>query len=299
LPNKFYVVNDAVTDRTYEYSEAGAEIEDYPLGTGNTAPRGAATTAAGTKVWVVDQNRNVYVYDRGGELQGLWSAASLSSAEGIATNGTDIWIVDGAADRVYRYSGAADRLSDSQNAASSFALNKSNKSPKDIVTDGTYLWVVDDSTTDKVFKYTLSGPLVGSWTITSGGGSPTGITIDPANLSDIWIVDSGTDRVYQFTAAAARTSGSQSSASSFTLAAGNTNPQGIADPPAVNSQGGSQAALDESFSSLNRRAGRNSATVAERVDRHSSQTDLWMALDFVFGGDEGFEPRRLRRSMRT
>jgi hypothetical protein len=37
--------------------------------------------------------------------------------------------------------------------------------------------------------------------------------------------------VYQFTAAASRTSGSQSPAVSFALAAGNTNPQGIADPP--------------------------------------------------------------------
>jgi hypothetical protein len=51
-------------------------------------------------------------------------------------------------------------------------------------------------------------------------------------VSDIWIVDAGTDRVYQYTAAAGRTSGSQAAAASFALAAGNTNPQGIADPPA-------------------------------------------------------------------
>jgi hypothetical protein len=100
------------------------------------------------------------------------------------------------------------------------------------VTNGVYLWVVNDSTTDKVFKYTTAGSLVGSWTIsTSGAGSPTGITIDPTNVSDIWIVDSGADRVYQYIAAASRTSGSQSAATSFALAAGNTNPQGIADPP--------------------------------------------------------------------
>jgi hypothetical protein len=53
----------------------------------------------------------------------------------------------------------------------------------------------------------------------------------PSNVSDIWIVDSGTDRVYQHTAAAGRTSGSQAAAASFALAAGNMNPQGIADPP--------------------------------------------------------------------
>ena len=38
--------------------------------------------------------------------------------------------------------------------------------------------------------------------------SPTGLTIDPGNVSNIWIVDSGTRLVYQYTAAAGRTSGS-------------------------------------------------------------------------------------------
>jgi hypothetical protein len=75
--------------------------------------------------------------------------------------------------------------------------------------------------------------LLGSWTIDSANKAPTGITIDPANVSDVWVVDSGTDRVYRYAAAAGRISGSQLAASSFALAAGNTNPQGIADPPAM------------------------------------------------------------------
>jgi hypothetical protein len=64
------------------------------------------------------------------------------------------------------------------------------------------------------------------------GSSPTGITLDPNSPSHLWIVDNGTDRVYQFDAAVSRTSGSQSPSTSFALAPGNTNPQGIADPPA-------------------------------------------------------------------
>ena len=96
---------------------------------------------------------------------------------------------------------------------------------------------MNDSTTDKVFKYTTAGSLLSSWTITTAGAtSPTGITIDPANVSNIWIVDSGTDRVYQYNAAATFTNGSSHAANvSFALAAGNTNPQGIADPPAPGS----------------------------------------------------------------
>jgi streptogramin lyase len=234
---KFYVVNDASSvDQTYQYGRTGNSLASSVQNSGDTAPRGAASTAAGTTVWVVDANKKVYVYNTSGGLLGSWTAGTLNGSaavEGIATNGTDIWIVDAKQDKVFRYTGAASLRSGSQNAASSFSLNSGNANPKDIVTDGTSLWVVNDASTDKVFKYNLSGSLLGSWTITGAGSAPTGITLDPSNVSNLWIVDSGTDRIYQFDNAASRTSGSQSPSTSFALAAGNTNPQGIADPPSL------------------------------------------------------------------
>src|SRR4051794_25324377 len=93
---KFYVVNDGSPDRTYEYGLAGQSIENYSLNAGDTAPRGAASTAAGTKVWVVDANKTVYVYNTSGGLLGSWSAGGLTGntqVEGIATNGTDVWLL--------------------------------------------------------------------------------------------------------------------------------------------------------------------------------------------------------------
>jgi hypothetical protein len=182
---------------------------------------------------VVDANKNVYVYDNHGVLQGSWSAGGLSSSAaltGIATNGTDIWLVDSYSDKVYKYAGAASRLSGSQSAASSFRLNRSDPNPQDIVTDGTSFWVVD-GTAIKVFKYTLSGSLLGSWAIDPANTHPTGITINPNNVSDIWIVDSSTLKVYQYAGAASRTSGSQNAAATFALNPYDTDPQGIADPP--------------------------------------------------------------------
>jgi hypothetical protein len=187
--------------------------------------------------WVVDANKNVYVYSPGGTLLGSWSAGGLSSRAtltGIATNGSDIWLVDSYSDKVYKYAGAASRLSGSQNPVSSFSLaggHNGDPNPQDLVTDGTSFWVVDGSKL-KVFKYTLTGSLLGSWGIDPADTQPTGITINPNNASDVWIVDSGTDKVYQYVGAAGRTSGSQSAGATFALAAGNTNPQGIADPPA-------------------------------------------------------------------
>jgi hypothetical protein len=234
VETKFYVVDDGSTNRTHEYESSGEVVENYTLASGNSGPRGAASTAAGDRVWVIDASRRVYVYDTGGSLLGSWTAGTMSSSatpHGIATDGTDVWIVDDKNNRVYRYAGAATRLSGSQSAAISFNLNGSNGSPRDIVTDGTSLWVVNDSTSNKVFKYTVGGNLMGSWTIDPANSQPTGLTIDPANVSDIWIVDSSDDRVYQYAGAASRTSGSQNAASSFALAAGNSNPQGIADPP--------------------------------------------------------------------
>ena len=234
---KFYVVDDASINRTFEYAADSSAVENYTLNSGNAAPRGAASTVAGDKVWVVDANKNVYVYNDSGVLLGSWTAGSLASkatVEGIATNGTDVWLVDAGQDRVYRYANAAGRLSGSQNAISNFALNTGNLSPKDLVTDGTNIWVVNDSSTDKVFKYTLTGSLVGSWTIDSVNKAPTGLTIDPSGASQsIWIVDNGTDRVYEYANGRSRNSGSQAAAATFALTAGNTNPQGIADPPAT------------------------------------------------------------------
>jgi sugar lactone lactonase YvrE len=235
---KFYVVNDGPSDRTYEYGTSGSAIENYALTSGNTAPRGAASTAAGTTVWVVDANKRVYVYNPSGGLLGSWTAGSLhtqAQVEGITTDGTDVWIVDAKQDKVLKYTGAASRTTASQNAASSFNLNSGNSNPKGLVTDGIHFWVVNDASTDKVFKYTLAGALVGSWAIGAANASPTGITLDPANVGHLWIVDNGTDRVYQYDNAAGRTSGSQSPSTSFALAAGNTNPQDIADPPALDS----------------------------------------------------------------
>jgi glucose/arabinose dehydrogenase len=234
---KFYVVDSSSSDKTYQYASSGTALGNNALASGDTAPRGVATTAAGTTEWVVDANNNVYVYNTGGALLGSWSVGGLNSSArltGIATNGTDIWLVDSYSDKVYKYTGAASRLSGSQNAASSFSLvNKhgnNNTNPQDIVTDGTSFWVVDGSAL-KVFKYTLSGSFLGSWSIDPANTHPTGITINPSNVSDIWIVDNGTDKVYQYTAAANRTSGSQNAAATFAIAPGDTNPQGIADPP--------------------------------------------------------------------
>jgi outer membrane protein assembly factor BamB len=225
---KFYVVD--LNHATYKYQASGTQQEPFLLSQGNLDSKGIAANAAGTEEWVVDYNENVYVYTPGGTLLGSWSAGGLpsgASMSGVATDGTNIWLLDATTNKIFYYAGAASRLTGSQNAASSFKLNKSDNWPANLVTDGKSIWVVDLS---KVFKYTVAGSLLGSWKFDPADLDATGITIDPNNVSTIWTVDAYTKKVYQYTGAASRTSGSQNADATFALAPGDTNPQGIADP---------------------------------------------------------------------
>ena len=274
---KFYVVDDATVNRTFEYDVNGTPIENYPTNSGNAAPRGVATVVAGDKLWVVDANRNVYIYNNSGALLGSWLAGSMANnatVEGVATDGTNIWIIDARSDRVFYYANAASRLSGTQAATTSFLLASGNVAPKDIVfgTEGgvNYLWTVNATASlDRVFRYTLNASgvatAVTSWTLNTQNANPTGITLDPSNASmDIWISDNGTDRVYRY--ANARTLTTPVLTSSFALAATNLNPQGIADPPTADSEPALSGYRLESTSP---------ATIPQGPQRKSSGNTLW------------------------
>ncbi|MFO0806214.1 MAG: hypothetical protein U0791_24185 [Gemmataceae bacterium] len=226
---KFFVVEK---DKQFGYTAAGAATTSGKLGSGNGDARGIASNKAGDTYWVIDADKTVYVYDAAGKSLGSWKANGLDGPEDITTDGTTIWIVDAKKDKVFAFAGAAALRSGSMNATSSFALAAGDTNALGIVTDGTSLWTVDDgSKADVVYKYSLTGSLLGSWTIDAANAQPRGLTIDPNNVGDVWIVDDKTDSVFRYAGATARTSGSQAAADQFPLASGNTSPQGIADPP--------------------------------------------------------------------
>ena len=226
---KFYVVDNSVDDM-FEYSSDFSLQDNYDLynqGTRNTAPKGVAADVTGNTVWVIDNDDYVYVYDADGSLLRSWKALGLDRPEGIASDGSDVWIVDRGTDQVHYFAGGATRTGN-VSANSTFALAAGN--PRGITTDGIHLWVVDTGT-DDVYKYAVNGSFLGNWALDTRNTVPRGITIDPANVNDIWVVDSTDDAVYRYESAASRTSGSQVAADVSALAPGNTNPQGIADPP--------------------------------------------------------------------
>src|SRR5262249_20355648 len=141
-----------------------------------------------------------------------------------------VWIVDRGPGRVLRFAGAASRTSGSAAADSSFALDADNAGASDLVTDGTTLWVIDD-VKDAVFVYDTAGARPGRWQLDASNGAPSGITLNPAGGTDLWVLDRADRLVYRYANATTRLAGSQTASETFALAAADTQPEGIADPP--------------------------------------------------------------------
>ncbi|MEY3173208.1 MAG: hypothetical protein RLZZ436_1122, partial [Planctomycetota bacterium] len=240
---KFYAVDDGAADHTFEYDASGGFIESHAVSSENNAPRGIATIAAADRLWVVDANRRVFVYDTAGGLLGSWTAGLLytvADVQGIATDGTHIWILDRLTDRVFYFANAASRLSGTMNYTSAWILNRRNSNATDMVFGSQngqqFLWILNEASLDHVYRYTLNtagiATAFSSWQLDITSSSPTGIALDPSNETmDLWIADNTHDRVFRY--GNGRTAVAPVIASSFELAvaAGNTNIQGIADPP--------------------------------------------------------------------
>ena len=233
VTTKFFVV-DNTADKAFQYQANGAFTTSNALDAGNANSRGVAANPDGSTLWVLDNDKSIYVYNSSMTLLGSWTASDLKTPTGIAVAGSDVWISDSNTDRAYLYAGAASRLSGSITATKSFVLGAGNTNPQDIATDGTTVWVIHSGTPDTIFVYRASdGAALGNWTIDPANTTPTGLTLDPTGASNsLWTVDSGADRVYEYADARSRLSGSQAASVSFALntAGGNTNAQGIADP---------------------------------------------------------------------
>ncbi|TXH83196.1 SdrD B-like domain-containing protein, partial [Thauera aminoaromatica] len=233
---KFFVV-DQGNDLSYQYAEGGSGLGSFALA--NTDPRDIAANADGSLLWVLDRDKNVEVYKGDGTQLGQWKAYGLGTEpEGITLDGKDLWMADRAG-KLYWYDNAATRTSGTDSPESSFTLSLAGNL-KGIVTDGTYLWAVTEGGTDYVYRFKIlrdgagdpSGlSASGVWKLATANAKPTGITLDPTGQSSsLWIVDEASDTVYEYGGGRGLTSGTGTVSASFKLSAGNTAPQGIADP---------------------------------------------------------------------
>ena len=224
-----FAVVDQSAHELFTYGPDFDLLSNFDLGQYNHAPRGITTTTDGDTFWVIDASRRIAVYDRAGTELGLWNANQVTQPQGIATDGTNLWMVGVAHDKIYYYAGGAAIRSGTVSTTSSFELASTNNKAGDIVTDGQRFWVTDEGTTPKVYVYSMTGTLLGSWNIDSQNVQPSGIALDPTT-GTLWIVDRHTATVFEYPGAASFTSGSHSAAAQYALDPGNHNPEGITDP---------------------------------------------------------------------
>ena len=233
---KFFVVDQA-KDLSYQYADGGDGLGSFALA--NTDPRDIAANADGSLLWVLDRDKNVEVYKGDGTQLGQWKAYGLGTEpEGITLDGKDLWMADRTG-KLNWYDNAATRTSGTDSPELSFTLSLDGNL-KGIVTDGTYLWAVTEGTCDYVYRFKIvrdwwgnpSGlSQSGGWQLPTANTKPTGITLDPSGKSDsLWIVDESTDTVYEYGYGRSQTWGVGTITAKFKLSAGNTAPQGIADP---------------------------------------------------------------------
>ena len=236
---KFFV-SDATQLALDLYNSSGGSLGTFPLNAYDTAPSGVAANASGTIEWVVDANDNVFEYSSSGFLLGRWSMTGVTTPQDIATDGTNIWILDsGSPHKIEYFAGGANFTSGSHQPTSSFPLwtqsvpggANGDSDPRGLTERNGTLWVSDVSLhVGKVFVYSTSGTYDGEWELDTADTDPTGITVNPTAGTDLWTVDGNTLNVYDYSLGSTYTQGSYGASSTFQLAAGNTNPTGVADP---------------------------------------------------------------------
>ncbi len=230
LATKFYVV-DNQSNSTFRYLDDGQGNGSFVPSEFAPDSRGVTSDANGDNIWLVDASTgNVVVSAANGVGLGQWHASGIHEPEGIGTDGIDIWLVDAATRSVLRYAGGASQRSGQLTAENAFELHAENTSPTGLATDGSVIWISDDMA-DAVFAYDLNGTHLGHWQLDEQNTEPSGLTIDPSGGTDIWVVDRRDLVVYRYPLGTLSVTGEAIAADTFTLAADNTSPEGIADPP--------------------------------------------------------------------
>lgn len=199
-----FCVCDHEDDWVYKYDASGTLVDDFDLSDGPVRPQGVSVE--GTNIYVLNSGGDyIYHYTCSGDFQGVSKRLLHAMPSGIVTNGLaidgdDLWLVSSPPYKLYRYSlSTAFPGGSDLNAAQEINLNAHNKGATGLAIDTSYLYVLDIEDL-QVYRYPRSGgSAVVSRVLRGVGGSslgePRGATIDG---DFIWVVDCGTDKIYQY-----------------------------------------------------------------------------------------------------
>src|SRR5207302_2727497 len=156
----------------------------FALDSGNQSPSGMVTD--GVSIWITDDNagnNKVFVYNLAGIKLGSWTLdAADGSPCGITLNpnyfasgtSTDLWVIDRAAAKVFRYQGGSAWTSGTHSATSSFPLDPGNQHPEGIA-DPVTLTVQAPPTGS---SYPQNSPVLVSGSASPSSGVITGVSVN-------------------------------------------------------------------------------------------------------------------------
>lgn len=185
---QFNTPQGMTTDGTYLYmaSLSGRRIRRIEIATG------VVTTLAGSGA--------------SGSLDGTGTAATFTSPRGITTDGVFLYLVDQGSHRIRKieiatgvvttFAGSTTGYLDATGTAAQFA------SPLDVTTDGTFLYVADQSN-DRIRKIEISSGIVTTFAGSTAGyldGTGTGAQFDTPNTitvsgSSLFVYDATNPRI--------------------------------------------------------------------------------------------------------
>jgi len=223
----FFVV-DAGQDLVFAHTATGTALgASFSLEPGSFQASSLAGDPVGNQLWVIDGlTHEVTLRTTDGQSLGRWLAAGLLDPHGIASNGTDLWVVDTEAGALVRFAGAAALTTGTATPSATFALHADNTTPSDLALQGTTLWVTERGR-GEVFVYDTLGNYLGRWQPDAANGDLVGIT---AKDMDLYVADGADGLVYHYALAIGWRSGSHAASASFALAASNSAAVGIAHP---------------------------------------------------------------------
>jgi len=207
--------NKGNPDNIFKYDASGALVgSPFDLSATNTSSQGVASTD--DYIYVLDlADKQVYRYSCCGIPQGVSrglkpkvGTKSIANPIGLAIDGNEMWVVSANDKMIYLYSlsAAFDGTGVPLPAAREIPLVDANTGAAGLAIDSTYLYVVDYDNPSKETRFYQYNRITGacgigdiSKVLLDGGGialqSPAGAMFYGTSL---WVVDSGTNKVYRY-----------------------------------------------------------------------------------------------------
>ena len=235
-------VSDKSNGKIYKYDYPPRTfVGSFDLSGDNGSPLGVA--AVGDYVYVIDHaDKQVYKYTCSGTLVDVSKKllksgpSSIGNIDGLAIDGTEMWVLSGNDTNIYQYTLSVAFPDDGSSlpATIEIGLDEDNKGAAGLAIDSSYLYVVDYSTSTpketRFYQYRRSdGALTAVSKVLNDMASnplqsPAGAMFDGTSL---WVVDSGTNMMYEYDIADLFGSGTINATSEFALDSANTDASGV------------------------------------------------------------------------